>query len=181
MRLVALLSFVPLVIGVILAYNLIVKQSLPSKKLGEVLTYFLGVLIVFGAISWLITTFLAGWATNLLQAGTQNNQWQQFINESQTVVENAFSANQSAPGPVVQPTLVVQPQIVTATPTSSGGGSALNVVPGTGTTYTVKANDTLFAISTQYNISLDALMKANNLTNYIIQPGQVLIIPAPGQ
>ncbi len=91
MNLTELLKFLPLIIGVFLAYHLIVRQSLPSKKLGEMLTYFIGILVVFVVISWLITSFLAGWATDLLQAGTTSNEWQEFIQESENVVDGAFN------------------------------------------------------------------------------------------
>lgn len=47
-----------------------------------------------------------------------------------------------------------------------------------GTTYTVKAGDTLYSIARKYNISVSSLAAANNITNYnLIKVGQVLIIP----
>ena len=71
MNLTELLKFLPLIIGVFLAYHLIVRQSLPSKKLGEMFTYFIGIVIVFIIISWLITSFLAGWATIFTACSTR--------------------------------------------------------------------------------------------------------------
>lgn len=50
--------------------------------------------------------------------------------------------------------------------------------PATTVKYTVKAGDTLYSIATKYKITVAALAKANNITNYnLIQVGQVLIIP----
>ena len=47
-----------------------------------------------------------------------------------------------------------------------------------GTTYTVKAGDTLYSIAKKYNLTIAALAKANNITNYnLIRVGQVLTIP----
>ena len=47
-----------------------------------------------------------------------------------------------------------------------------------GTTYTVKAGDTLYSIAKKYNLTIAALAKANNITNYnLIRVGQVLRIP----
>lgn len=43
--------------------------------------------------------------------------------------------------------------------------------------YVVKAGDTLYNISNKYNISLEDLMKENNLYDYLIYPNQVLVIP----
>ncbi|URM33391.1 LysM peptidoglycan-binding domain-containing protein [Cytobacillus firmus] len=40
-------------------------------------------------------------------------------------------------------------------------------------TYTVQSGDTLSKIAAQHNISLNDLMKLNNLTNHLIYPGQV--------
>lgn len=47
----------------------------------------------------------------------------------------------------------------------------------TGTTYTVKRGDTLFSIAQAFNISVDELKKANNLTSNVLSIGQILTIP----
>ncbi len=55
------------------------------------------------------------------------------------------------------------------------------VIPTTGTTgrtYTVKAGDTLTSIALRFNTTVQAIMIANNLTNSVIMPGQVLKIPS---
>lgn len=44
-------------------------------------------------------------------------------------------------------------------------------------TYTVKSGDTLYSIARKYNISVDKLKEANDLSNNILSIGQVLIIP----
>lgn len=45
-------------------------------------------------------------------------------------------------------------------------------------TYTVQPGDTLSGIANRFNVSVDELMQANNLTNpNAIYPGQVLVIP----
>ena len=133
MNLTELLKFLPLIIGVFLAYHLIVRQSLPSKKLGEMLTYFIGIIIVFIVISWLITSFLAGWATDLLQAGTTSTEWQEFMSESENVVDDAFNAGGGGtPGqPTAQPTAVqVFPTLLQAIPTAvQATPTAVQVVP----------------------------------------------------
>jgi LysM repeat protein len=80
-----------------------------------------------------------------------------------------------------------------ATPTSSfavqpaGGGAAgtpeAAVVEESGgpTTYVVQSGDTLLSISTQFDVSLDDIMAANELTNPdVLFVGQQLIIPIGG-
>lgn len=49
--------------------------------------------------------------------------------------------------------------------------------------HTVEAGESLFSIAQQYGITLDQLLAANpSLTSpYVIQPGQVLVIPSPDQ
>lgn len=46
-----------------------------------------------------------------------------------------------------------------------------------GNYYTVKSGDTLYAIANKYNISVDELKAANNLTSNTLSIGQVLLIP----
>lgn len=47
-------------------------------------------------------------------------------------------------------------------------------------TYQVQAGDTLFSIARQYNVTTDALIKANNITTpNNIPVGMVLVIPQP--
>ena len=54
----------------------------------------------------------------------------------------------------------------------------LSSAPVSGTKYTVKAGDTLYSIAKKYNVTVAALAKANNITNYnLIRVGQVLTIP----
>lgn len=50
--------------------------------------------------------------------------------------------------------------------------------PATGTTYTVRAGDTLYAIATRYGTTVARIAQANNISNVnLIRVGQVLKIP----
>lgn len=51
----------------------------------------------------------------------------------------------------------------------------------TGTTYTVKSGDNLYSIANQYGVTVDQIMKANNLTSTSLSIGQVLTIPVAGE
>lgn len=44
-------------------------------------------------------------------------------------------------------------------------------------TYRVKSGDTLYKIARHYHVSVDALQRANHLTNAALQPGDVMRIP----
>jgi lysozyme len=51
--------------------------------------------------------------------------------------------------------------------------------PGALTTYTIKSGDSLWAISIKFGVTVDAIVKLNNIANpNAIQPGQVLQIPS---
>jgi LysM repeat protein len=187
MNLARLLEFIPLIIGVFLAYHLVFKKDLPSKGIVSMLTYILGIVIVLFAARWLVTTFVADWATDLLRSGTQSTEWQQFIDASGNVVDGAFSGDGSG-SPAPQPTPVqvqIETIVVTAVPPrddTSAGQSGEN--PDDNRTsavrYTVQMGDTLTSIASRYNVTVQDIMRANNLYSAdFIQQGQFLIIPAP--
>ena len=43
--------------------------------------------------------------------------------------------------------------------------------------YTVRKNDSLYEIAKKYNITVEDLMRFNNLSNDMIFPNQILFIP----
>ena len=184
MNLAALLQFVPLVAGVFLAYHLVFKKDLPSKSILSLLTYILGIIIVFFAASWLISTFFATWATGLLNAGTQSGEWQLFIDASGGVVDEALGTSGTTNTVIVQPTAVQVNQetfVVTTTPNPDTAFGTSSGVPRTGPAqYTVQAGDTLTKIASHFGVTVNDIMRANNLANAnYIQPGQMLMIPGP--
>lgn len=182
MNFVELLKFLPLIIGAFLAYHLIFKLQLPSKSLGNIFTYFIGIIIVFIAVGWLITTFLAGWANDLLDAGVTGAEWQQFINDSENVVDGAFNNTRTSNQTTnTQPTPMQVQIVVTATPHGDMNASQLEGAQRGPTTYTVVAGDTLTSIARRFGVTVEAIRTANNMApgSDLIRVGDQLIIPAP--
>ena len=184
MNLARLLEFIPLIIGVFLAYHLVFKKDLPSKGIISMLTYILGIVIVLFAARWLVTTFVADWATDLLSSGTESVEWDRFIDASSDVFDGAFSGN-----PAPQPTPVqvqIETIVVTAVPPRGDPSAGQSDNQGDTRTgpiqYTVQMGDTLTSIASRYNVTVQDIMRANNLYSAdFIQQGQVLIIPAAPQ
>lgn len=53
----------------------------------------------------------------------------------------------------------------------------IDITPGLGTKYTIKAGDTLYGIAKKFNVTVDDLKKVNNLTNNTLTVGNILTIP----
>jgi LysM repeat protein len=81
------------------------------------------------------------------------------------------------PTPVPLPLPVPVPQPVPQ-PTPGQGGTITGEVSEP--FYIVQPGDTLWSISQQLGVSVDALRAANSITGDLIYPGQVLALPAPG-
>ncbi|GGI40773.1 LysM peptidoglycan-binding domain-containing protein [Mammaliicoccus stepanovicii] len=67
-------------------------------------------------------------------------------------------------------------QVITVNGSQSAGGSGSQATATSGSTYTVKNGDSLAVIAQQNGVTVDQLMKSNNLQGYIIYPGQTLNI-----
>jgi hypothetical protein len=81
------------------------------------------------------------------------------------------------PTPIPLPLPVPVPQPVPQ-PTPGQGGTITGEV--TEPFYIVQPGDTLWSISQQLGVSVDALRAANGISGDLIYPGQVLVLPAPG-
>ena len=86
--------------------------------------------------------------------------------------------------PVVEPVAPVQPPTPTAAPPPAPTTAAPPPAPTTaapasgGLTYTVQSGDTLAAIADRFNVTVDEIISANNITNAdVISIGQQFIIP----
>lgn len=86
------------------------------------------------------------------------------------------------PTPVVteEPTPVPTPEIVIA-PVGTPEAQPTAAAAGGETTYTVQPGDTLFSIARRYGLTFEEVAAYNGITNpNLIQPGQVIRIPAGG-
>ncbi|MCJ1656975.1 LysM peptidoglycan-binding domain-containing protein [Staphylococcus sp. NRL 16/872] len=61
---------------------------------------------------------------------------------------------------------------------SNASTPSSNTTPTSSSVYTVKSGDSLYLIANKFNVSVDSLMKANNLSGYLIKPNQQLKIPS---
>ncbi len=82
------------------------------------------------------------------------------------------------PAPVVPPAVVATP---TATPGAEGGDGGASL-PREPRYHIVQRGEWVYSIARRYGVSPEAIIRANNLRppNYIIVPGQRLIIPEDG-
>jgi len=198
MNLAILLQFIPLAIGLLVAYHLIMKEGLPNQSLGKILSYFVGILIVFAATSWLINSFFASWANGLLQTATTSTELQSLINTSGGIIDNAFSGeagsgvnNVPVSGQTQQTNdtsntaiivVTATPNVMNANPQTLPGSDNQDQSPQSGPIeHTVVQGDTLFGIAGRYGSTVNDIMIQNGLTSYIIRPGDKLTIPAASQ
>ncbi|MBJ6364388.1 LysM peptidoglycan-binding domain-containing protein [Staphylococcus hominis] len=72
--------------------------------------------------------------------------------------------------------LIFPGQVLTINGSSTTTSSSLSSKAST--TYTVQSGDSLSRIANKYGTSVTDLMNANNFSNYLIYPGQVLKIPS---
>lgn len=182
MDLTTLLTFIPLGIGIAWLFNLIFKKDLASKPLGNIVTYFVGVLIIILVVGYLLDNMLPSWLNNRYQSSRANVELQQFIN---TVVGDATSG--STQTVIVNPPTPIPSVLVPSNPAVSNQVNPNPIVADeavqgrttAGTTHTVIPGDTLSSIATLYGVDLAALRAANNrIGNDFIYVGEVLVIPA---
>lgn len=120
--------------------------------------------------------------TYIVQPG--DNLFRISVNHN-TTVEEMRAANPELVGeaPILQPGQVLQiPGCGTAAttdnvPPTAGSTSGDTTVTG-GTTYTVQSGDTLFRIAQRFGVTVEAIVRANNLSNPdSLSVGQQLVIP----
>lgn len=183
MDIMALLPAFLVILGIVWAIWLIFKRDLLSQNIVKLLTYFLGVVITFIVIGWLVDTFLPQWTLQRLLTARSSGDVEAIGTIGREMWQDAVGRPGSPP-PVTVTTPAPAPAPNTSpAPTPATGGES----PATGQSasfgeqsYTVVRGDTLFSLSRRFGVSIAAIQQRNGLgASTTIRVGQVLIIPAP--
>lgn len=180
MNFVNLLIFIPLGIGVAWLFYLIFRQDLAAKPLTNILSYFLGVLIIIVVVGWLIDTMLPNWLNSRLQNAQTSVELREFVDTTSVLIEDSVSPENNAntillPAPTSVPSLF--PGESAPAPGGISGEQGSADVQSNAGIHTVVGGDTLTDIATQYGVTIDNLRAANNRYNDLIFVGEQLIIP----
>lgn len=181
MDLANLLVLVPPALALAWLAHLLFRKELATQSLGKIISYFIGVVIIFLAIAWIVDSFFIPWVNARLINASNSAELDQSINIIENVFDESFNNN-----PVLVPTPAPTPIILNNTPTvvtPTSGGAAQ---PSGSTTsgdwpkqHVVQPGETLSGIGNAYGVPFENIMQANGLSNWTIYPGQTLIIPAP--
>ena len=188
-----LLAFAPVVAGLAWLAYLIFRKDLASQTIGRILSYFVGVIIIFFAVGWLIDTFLIAWVNERLQTTQQSTELQELNTTIEDIIEESFDDDGNSavdtppiqqdtqnPQPQPQPTIyyVPVPDDGNNGNDNSGGFQQAPPITGGPAIYVVQSGDTLSKIASQFGVSVNDLMLVNGLTSTLIYEGQSLNIPA---
>ena len=191
MNLSELLNFLPLVVGLSLAFYIIKQYTVDKFSLWQLLLYFLGIVITFVFVGWFVDYYLIDWINDRLATANTSAEYIELEAQSKQIFNDAFTSpsgsSTTSSTPPQAPsggstnsntTIIIVP---THTPPAAGGGGPGTASVSGATQYTVVAGDTLFGIAKRYSVTVNDIMVANGLMTHTIQPGQVLIIPPPTQ
>lgn len=178
MNIMALLPAFLVLMGIGWAVWLIFKRDLLSQNIVKLLTYFLGVVITFIVIGWLIDTFLPQWTLQRLITARNSPEVATIETIGREMWQEAIG-RPGAPQPIAPaPTLSPAPTPVAgeqAPVTSQGAGLRTGE-----RSHAVVKGDNLYRLSIRFGVSVAAIQQRNGLgTSTNIKVGQVLIIPAP--
>lgn len=160
------------------------RKELATQSLGKIISYFIGVVIIFLAIAWIVDSFFIPWVNARLLNASNSTELEQSINIIENVFDESFTETGTAPVPTPGPT----PIIIFATPVPTvpggGGGATAPTESNNGEwpkQHVVQQGETLSSIGQIYGVTFEAIMQANGLSDWTIFPGQTLLIPAPAK
>lgn len=173
----SLLTFLLIGLALIWVAWLIFKKDMMNLKLGQLLSYFAGVIITFVIVLLITTRFLPWWTGKLVEDTRNSARLQQVGQEVQTLWEQAISSDMLVATAVPLPPATVVAGAPQPTPAPT---QQFTIQSAAGErTHTVQSGETLYRLSKTYNVAIDKIKQRNNLTGDNIQVGQQLIIPAP--
>jgi LysM repeat protein len=176
MNVLALVPFIFLGIGAFWALWLIFKQEDMAQSPVKLISYFLGVIITFAVVLWLVGQFLPWWTVRLLEDTRSSEEVQTIQNVGRQIWEDAMGSGGTQAEPTIYATT---PTAATATPIPGGAQTAPQGIRAGDRVHVVQAGDTLYSIGRRYGVSADAIKQRNGLSSDTIRIGQELIIPAP--
>lgn len=181
MDLANLLVLVPPALALAWLAHLLFRKELATQSLGKIISYFIGVVIIFLAIAWIVDSFFIPWVNARLINASNSTELEQSINIIENVFDESFNDNT-----ILVPTPAPTPIILNNTPvvvTPAGGGAAQPQPSDTSgewpKQHVVQSGETLIGIGEKYGVPYEAIIQANGLSNWTIYPGQTLLIPAP--
>jgi hypothetical protein len=173
MDVLALVPFALLFIGLAWALWLIFKREMLNQNIYRVITYFIGVIITFAFIGWMVDTYLPQWTAERLENARGSEDVETIQRLGREIWEDAMD---EPPGEDVNFNTPVPPTGPSPVPTPVTGGSLSGQGAGE-VTHVVVAGDTLFSLARRYGTSVSAIRQRNNLTGNTIYRGQTLFIP----
>lgn len=181
MDLANLLVLVPPALAVGWLVHLLFRKELATQSLGKIISYFIGVAIIFWAIALLVDRVFVPWFNSRLITARNSAQLEESINIIEDVFDDSFT---SGGGVLVVPTSAPTPIIVSTPVPTTPGGAAAPTGSNSGEwpkQHVVQPGEALITIGAQYGVSWEAIQEANGLKDWTIYPGQTLLIPAPSK
>jgi hypothetical protein len=185
----ALLPALLFILAMVWALWLIFKRNILEQGVFKVLIYFVGVILTFLFVGWIVVGFLPGWSARLLNSARESEEVEAIEVLGRQIWQEAVGEVPEAPPPPT-PTLSAGPTPApTEPPTAPTPGPTVSPVgePGIGSQgevrgevrYEVQQGDTLNNIARRFNVSTEEIQTRNGLWNpNVIYPGDILIIPA---
>jgi len=185
MNILELVKFVPLILGGAWVIWLLFKKDILAKGPVQLILYFLGALIALVVVGWFVDVYLPGWVEDRLQNAAESEEIENIEQISREIINSTLGVSTATPLPPV-PT-VPPPTIAPTQQPGEGQPSPLPTQPspamsiqGGERVHTVASGETLYSISRQYGVTVQAIQQRNNISDpNRIQVGQQLIIPAP--
>lgn len=133
------------------------RGSWPPLNLVAPLVSTVGVLVLVVGLVWMVA-----------QREARLGQGELFVTEGPSASVEVDPGSEEPGTPAASPS---NPRLIREIPTELSSEEAGNIV------YTVQEGDSLQSIAARYGVTVESLMRENNLRDHWIYPGQELIVP----